>query len=597
MCGINGMYAYSADAPRVCGEELARVRDSMAARGPHAAGSWMSEDERVGLGHRRLAIIDLSEDGNQPMTFGPLSITYNGEIYNYRDLRDEMTAQGRHFRTESDTEVILQLFDELGPAMLNKLRGMFALAIWNSDKREMFLARDPFGIKPLYYADDGNTFRFASQVTAILRGNLVETTPDPAGHVGFLLWGYVPEPFTLYKRVRQVPAGSFILVETHGVGSPVSYSKPRDWFPEGREGTHDLRESLLDTVKHHFVADVPVSVFLSSGRDSTTLLALASEVREEAIHAITLAYPEYSGTPRDESALASEVARRYRADHTIRNLDRDEFATDLESALEAMDQPSVDGINTFFVSKATAEQGFRVAISGLGGDELFGGYPSFSQVPRLARAMAPLRLLKTFARPLGALASVVAGSRSPKASSLFELGSTLEGSYLLRRGLFMPPEIEEILGKRFATEGLEELAPLERLRALTHGLPTVHAKVSAMELGCYMRNCLLRDSDWAGMAHSLEIRVPFVDVEFVRRIGSSIASCDPPTKDQMASTPSLPLPLSILHRRKTGFTVPIRDWMFASSPAGFGGDAYRRWARYIYATFNPDARGPQGGGY
>ena len=210
MCGIAGIYAYRNDALKVDRGELRRIRDHMTARGPDGCGEWFSEDGRVALGHRRLAILDLSERGAQPMVSadGQLIISFNGEIYNYRTLRAQLERKGYGFRSQSDTEVLLHLYAEKGEAMLEELRGMYAFALWDARKQGLLLARDPLGIKPLYYADDGATLQVASQVKALLKGGHIDTTPEPAGHVGFFLWGHVPEPYTFFKGIKALPAGS-----------------------------------------------------------------------------------------------------------------------------------------------------------------------------------------------------------------------------------------------------------------------------------------------------------------------------------------------------------------------------------------------------
>jgi asparagine synthase (glutamine-hydrolysing) len=585
MCAINGALAYGVSEARVDEAVIVRTRDHMASRGPQAAGLWIDERRRIGFGHRRLAIIDLSQEGNQPMSLpdGSLTICFNGEIYNFRDLRHQLEAKGRVFRTESDTEVLLHLYEEYGSAMLGKLRGMFALAIWDACTETLLLARDPFGIKPLYYADDGQILQFASQVKGLLAGGKVDTSPEPAGHAGFFLWGSVPEPYTLYRGIRQLPAGSYLEVKDGTCGTPVVYSSARSWFEGAAEGALDLRSALLDSVDHHFIADVPVSLFLSAGRDSTTLLALAAEIRPEPIRAVTLSFEEYAGRHDDETPLAAEVARQYGAEHHISLLTRARFHAELDRALDAMDQPSIDGLNTYFVSQAAAEGDHRVALSGLGADELFGGYPSFQQVPKLAKSLAFTRLAPSVFGGANRLAARlgVLGS-SPKASALVELGRSIEGAYLLRRGLFLPSEIEEILDPDLARAGLMKLATLDRLREITAGIPTEHAKISALEMSMYMRNQLLRDSDWAGMAHSLEIRVPFTDIELMHRLGPWIASAQPPTKVDMAGAPRQALPDAVRNRAKTGFTIPIRDWILEGGESKGGGEPYRALARLVY---------------
>ncbi len=407
MCGIAGIFAYRDTAPPVDREELLRIREAMRVRGPDGAGLWVSDDGRVGLAHRRLAIIDLSADGAQPMATpdGRLCITFNGEIYNYRELRRELEAKGYRFRSQSDTEVLLHLYADRGPEMVHALRGMYAFGIWDAREQSLFLARDPFGIKPLYYADDGQTLRFASQVKALLKGGAVDTAPEPAGSVGFLILGAVPEPFTLYRGVRALPAGAHLTVRRDGEPALGTHFSIRDELARAQEcppparARHEvLAEALRDTVRHHLVSDVPVGVFLSSGLDSALVTALASEETVGPLQAITLGFDEYRGTANDEVPLAQTVAARYGARHEASFVSREDFESELENILANMDQPSIDGVNTYFVSRAAARSGLKVALSGLGGDELFGGYPSFRHVPRLAEWLRFVRLLPMLGR-------------------------------------------------------------------------------------------------------------------------------------------------------------------------------------------------------
>ena len=394
MCGIAAIFSYAANAPAVDHEELYHIREAMEARGPDGAGLWVSANKRVGLAHRRLSIIDLSDGGSQPMASGDCRfyVIFNGEIYNYRVLRTRLEAKGYKFRSSSDTEVLLCLYRDRGHEMVHDLRGMYTFAIWDQEKQGLFLARDPFGIKPLYFADDGKSLRVASQVKALLKGGNVDTTTSPAGHVGFFLWGYVPDPFTLYKGIRALPAGSTMWADDQGCREPERFFKLSDEVAcceehvrsAGPEKKIDLlRRELMDSVKHHLVADVPIGVFLSSGLDSTTLTALASECSRNGLHSVTLGCHEYKGTADDETVLAELVARYYQIEHQTKWVNRGEFKEDYGALLSAMDQPSIDGVNTYFISKVTAETGLKVAISGVGGDELFAGYPGFRQIPRL----------------------------------------------------------------------------------------------------------------------------------------------------------------------------------------------------------------------
>lgn len=597
MCGIAAIFAYSNAAPPVDRAELLRIRDRMSARGPDGCGVWSSSDQRVGFGHRRLSIIDLSEDGAQPMTDADTGnvIVFNGEIYNHRELRRKLEAKGCRFHSNSDTEVLLHLYAQKGAEMLHDLRGMYAFAIWDEGKKGLFLARDPFGIKPLYYADDGSTLRVASQVKALLAGGRIDTTPEPAGHVGFFLWGHVPEPYTLYKGIRSLPAGSTLWVPQDGhQRSPLlahnfcsisaelrkAEQSPLSLQKESRQDR--LREALLDSVRHHIIADVPVGVFLSAGLDSTTLAALAAEAGQDRLHTVTLGFREFQGTVNDEVPLAEAVARQLGAEHQTVWVERHDFHDELGRLLEAMDQPTTDGVNSYFVSKAAVAAGLKAAISGLGGDELFGSYPSFRQIPRLVGTLGPLAAIPGLGRAFRVVAApLLKYFTSPKYAGLLEYGGSYGGAYLLRRGMFMPWELPDFLDGDLVREGWRELQTLPRLNQAVQGIGNDHLRVAALEMEWYMRSQLLRDTDWASMAHSLEIRVPLVDRELLRATAPLFCDGQAPDKREMALTPARPLPDAVLNREKTGFVVPVRDWIMEGEHTA-GERSLRGWAKRVY---------------
>ncbi|MAI49481.1 MAG: asparagine synthase (glutamine-hydrolyzing) [Rhodospirillaceae bacterium] len=588
MCGIAGIFAYDSSAPPVDRDALLRMSNSMISRGPDGEGNWVSENLRTGFAHRRLSIIDLSDSGAQPMQMdgGRLMITYNGEIYNFRELRAELEQQGRRFRSESDTEVLLHLYDRDGAAMVERLRGMFAFAIHDCKKQAVFLARDGFGIKPLYYANDGRTLRFASQVKALLAGGDIDTAPSAAGLAGIYVWGSVPEPWTLFDNIRSLPAGSTMWVDATGAGEPVKFfdvthelerasETPEQWSWE------NLRNALLDTLQHHLVADVPVGAFLSAGLDSATIVALAAELQPNALRSVTLAFEEFDNTEFDEAALAEKIASHYDTSHRTERLKGADFHAEYRRLCSAMDQPTIDGVNTYFVSKVAAETGLKVAMSGLGGDEMFGGYPSFRQIPQLAETLGKIPGMRCagqlFRKIFGPTISAV---KSPKYAGLFEYGTTYADVYLLRRALFMPWELPNLMGSTMARDGWEELEEITGRRQQVDSLHTPRTKVSALEATWYMRHQLLRDSDWAGMAHSLEIRVPLVDTVLFRRIAPMLVSKTPPGKRDMAASPTKPLPDTVLNRSKTGFAVPMPDWLLKNDPAALK-QGYRGWLRKI----------------
>jgi asparagine synthase (glutamine-hydrolysing) len=574
MCGIAGIYAYHYAANAVDRGELRRIRDHMAARGPDGSGEWYSQDERVGLGHRRLTIIDLSERGAQPMTSadGKLVVTFNGEIYNYRHLRASLEARGHTFRTQTDTEVLLYLYAEKGEAMVHDLRGMFAFGLWDAEKSGLLLARDPYGIKPLYYADDGWTLRFASQVKALLAAGKVSRCPEPAGWVGFCLFGSVPEPFTTYQEIRALPAGSTLWVNRVGTHETKQYFSIADTYCGAEAASspiddesqqHSAREALLDSVRHHLVADVPVGAFLSSGIDSGALVGLMRDAGQQEIQTVTVAFDEFRGTREDEAPIAAEAASRYGTRHTTRVVTEQEFRNDLPKILEAMDQPTIDGLNTWFVSKAARELGLKVAISGLGGDELFGGYITFRDVPLWVRTLAiPGQIPGLGELTRRVLTSVFSQSLNPKAAGLLKYGGNYAGAYFLRRGVFMPWELQGVIGAEIARLGLRRLNPIRHVESRLKPKPrTGFGRIAVLESSLYMRNQLLRDTDWASMAHSLEVRVPLVDIKLLKHLASITARKGSRSKHLLANSPRKPLPRKVIERPKTGFGTPIQTWL------------------------------------
>jgi len=611
MCGLSAEFAYAEAAAPVSRERLERASAAMAARGPDGAGLWISDDARVGFAHRRLAIVDLSDAGAQPMATadGSVRIVFNGEIYNFRALREELVRKGHRFRSRSDTEVLLELYLDRGPAMVRALRGMFAFALWDERKRTLLLARDPLGIKPLYYVDDGSCLRVASQVKALIAANGIDLDPEPAGHVGFFLWGHVPEPWTLYRGIRALPAGATLAVAQHGrVGEPRSYF---ELTAELAGGSSDMRAdgdaspqirfaaALKDSVGCHMLADVPVGVFLSSGLDSSAIAALAAEHSDEPLRTITLGFEEFAGSANDEVPLAEALARDLGFAHTSRAVRREDFAALREHVLSAMDQPTIDGVNTYFVSRAAHESGLKVALSGLGGDELLSGYSSFADIPRIvhyAKGLAGVgRGFRWVTAPL------LRHFTSPKYAGLLEYGGDYGGAYLLRRGLFMPWELPELLDGEIVRDGWRALAIRARLEETTAGIASARLRVSALEMAWYMRNQLLRDTDWASMAHSLEVRVPLVDAVLLREVANLVASGHAPSKKDMAACAPRPLPDAMLARPKSGFSIPVRSWLeqapaeWPDSPrmrglppargSNAGTRGLRGWARTVYRHF------------
>lgn len=567
-------------------DAVQRMTERMHSRGPDAKGVWQSEG--VVLGHRRLAIIDLDNRANQPMVSGDRrhAIVFNGEIYNFRELRQELEAHGMTFRTTSDTEVLLMLFAREGERMLPRLRGMFAFAVWNSETRELFMARDPYGIKPLYYSSTPKAFFFASQVKALLASRVVPVEAEPAGLAGFYLWGSVPEPWTLFRSLFALPAGHWLRVRDGIAETPVCWHDVRaHWRIAAARTTtqrlqEQLREAVSDSVRAHLVADVPTSVFLSGGIDSAAIAALASESGSR-VEGITIGFQEFAGRQEDEVPAAAAVAAHYGLPHHVRMISHAEFEEDLPRIFDAMDQPSIDGINTWFASKAAAERGYKVALSGVGGDEIFCGYSLFRQIPPQAlvgRALAAIpgaRFL--LERPCAYLAK----QRSqPKLAGVPEFLGSLEGMYFLRRGLFLPSELPALLGADLARDGLA------RLHAPPVGIMSAQARngtaaVGLLESTLYLRNQLLRDNDWASMGHSLELRTPFVDAKLLETLGPFVSGfAGRAGKMMLARSPTRSLPSAIATRHKTGFALPMANWSSDSMPtSACDARPHSSWAR------------------
>jgi asparagine synthase (glutamine-hydrolysing) len=337
-------------------------------------------------------------------------------------------------------------------------------------------------------------------------------------------------------------------------------------------------------VRHHLVADVPVGLFLSAGLDSSTLVALTKEASKTSLHTITLGFKEFQGTSNDEVPLAELIAQHYKTLHQTCWVTKEDFQHERDRILDAMDQPSTDGVNSYFVSKAAAQAGLKVALSGLGGDELFGGYASFQQIPRMVKAVAHFQSLPLLGKGFCYLsAPILKHFTSPKYAGLLEYGGTYGGAYLLRRGMFMPWELPDLLDGEMVREGWEELQTLSRLEETTHDINNPHLKVTALETIWYMRNQLLRDADWASMAHSLEIRVPLVDLELCQAVAPLFNSSCAPTKNDMARVREKTLPGEILKRRKTGFSIPVSEWLLKEGLSSKGTRGLRGWAQGIHA--------------
>ncbi|HEY1984132.1 MAG TPA: asparagine synthase (glutamine-hydrolyzing) [Terracidiphilus sp.] len=601
MCGIAGICSVVGIIPQNQIDAVRRMTRSLRSRGPDAEGFWKRDN--VAFGHRRLAILDLDRRADQPMLSSDnrFCITFNGEIYNFRELRRDLEAKGETFRTSSDTEVLLSLYAWYGPDMLPKLRGMFAFAIWDSQSRELFMARDPYGIKPLYYAATRSGLIFASQVKAILASGLVDREMEPAALAGFYLWGSVPEPWTLYRGLLALPAGTWMRAVSGVAQKPVCWHDIGDaWRVEQEacsagELQERVRHRVTESVRAHLVSDVPVSAFLSGGVDSGTLVALCSEMGAK-IEGITISFKEFEDQRLDEAPLAAQIAARYDVPHHIRPVSRAEFEEEIPRFIEAMDQPTIDGVNSWFACKAAAEQGYKVVLSGLGGDELLYGYSIARDIPRgLPRNRAVARIPGVRRMLRGLFARVPQLQFHPKLKGVPVFMGSVEGEYFLRRSLFLPQELSALMGEEQAREGLHRLGGsppgMQAAGAVNGG-----GAICLLDSTLYMRNQLLRDSDWTSMAFSLELRTPLVDATLLQSLSRYHAKfINGNGKRMLAMSPRQPLPDSIINRPKTGFAVPMTQWLAAgigqrswasSALLALPGTPWtRRWSHFVMEAF------------
>ena len=597
MCGIAGIFRRQPTDVVALRDELVRVHDAMAPRGPDGCGIWISDDGLVGLAHRRLAIQDLSDAGAQPMVDEATGcrISYNGEIYNGAELRGDLESRGHRFRSTSDTEVLLRAYMEHGESMLPMLRGMFAFCIWDPRSCGVLLARDPLGIKPLYYAADEHAVRVASQVKALLAGGGVsDVRSSAAGRAGFYLWGHVPEPYTLYRGIKMLPAGTCAWVHGGRLGKPRKYFDLTATIAQGEaaagaerpldSGHRELRDALARSVGCHLISDVPVGVFLSAGVDSTAIASLVRDCKPvDAVRTLTVAFDEYRGSEHDESELAGRLAGVIGTRHSTVSMTSTDFEAHIGHVLSSMDQPTIDGVNTYFVVKAAREAGLKVVLSGVGGDELFGGYGYYTKIRALrrwSRFPSAVPGLGAALRVLGAPLAEVLGK--PKGASVVELSRDVASTYLLFRGLMLPWELPSVMDPDEAREGLAELDVLGSLRQAISGISDVSLQLCALDLTFYLRNQLLRDSDWASMAHSVELRTPLVDAWLLRDIMRLRAAGLHATKADFCEAVNPKVHEVLRNRPKTGFSIPVTQWMPQELRDRAGrGNPYRQWARHV----------------
>ena len=597
MCGIAGVYCKNGKLGELK-TAVSLMNEVQARRGPDDEGVFVDRGNGLALGHRRLSILDLSKAGHQPMEWQSANrkeqivITFNGEIYNFLELRKDLEKNGYKFRTKTDTEAILALYAEYGEKSFGMLRGMFAFGLWDAKKQRLFLVKDRYGIKPLYYYSDKEKLVFASTVKAFEKSGVIPTQKNPNAFIGFLLFGFVPLPLTTVKNVFAVPAGHYLVREADGSQKLIQYYNPLKFFNIRTSdvlnfGTSDvqkivrqIRNILEDSIKFHLISDAPLGVFLSGGLDSSAIAALAAKNRKKPVTTLSIIFdePEFS-----EQKYQRLVAQRIKSDHKEVKITQKDFHDSFDEIFEAMDQPTIDGVNSFFVAKAAKEAGLKAVLSGLGADEIFLGYPHFSKAELLRKIQHLPRFLKSPLK-LGNLL----GDRYSKLS--YFVNDDILSFYLGIRGLFSPKETAKILGVNLnevedfiinmGTSDVQKLHPVDLL--------------SYLELKFYLQNQLLKDTDFMSMHHSIEVRVPFLDhklVEYVSSLTPDLKLKNLKTKEpKNINKPLLVdavrdlLPQEIFTRPKMGFTFPFQKWFAESDLKRFAIDDLRfarsHWSRF-----------------
>jgi asparagine synthase (glutamine-hydrolysing) len=589
MCGIAGILitpkrsSHPDEARRTADEVLAMMVEQVLHRGPDDLGSMTlgikssGGGGAVGLGHTRLAILDTSPAGHQPMTDPQTGnwITYNGETYNFRELRDRLDREGEGWRSHSDTEVILRAYKKWGKDCVEHLRGMFALAVWDAKSQELFLCRDRLGIKPLYYYASDGLFLFASEVRALLATGLVPRDLDVTALWEYLAYQSVPAPRTLVKGIRALMPGSWLSINATGdmvegrYWDPLEQTSPEASYATISESKQRVGELLRESVAMHLVSDVPVAAFLSGGIDSSAVAALMREAGQTPqTFSVVFSESEY-----DEARYARQVASLIRSEHTEIHVTEQNLIDQLPKALAAMDQPTGDGINTYIISSAVSSAGVKVALSGLGGDELFAGYSSFARLERSAPYLKmwgrlPSTLRMVAARAVGTLGG--ASVATAKTSSILEGNGTIASVYPPLRQVLSTTQRRSLLSE----ELLSQMGCVQDPYTLALGkafarYPDVGvlSQVSYAEARTYMHDVLLRDTDQMSMAHALEVRVPLLDhklVEYVMGLPDAHKRSNGTPKRLLVESLNGLLPPEVVHRPKQGFTLPFDLWMRGS---------------------------------
>ncbi|WP_316804887.1 asparagine synthase (glutamine-hydrolyzing) [Pedobacter nototheniae] len=534
----------------------------MAHGGPDGAGFFFNKENGIAFGHRRLAIIDLSTAGEQPMHYndGELVITYNGEIFNFTELKAALIELGLTFKSHCDTEVILAAYAAWGTKSFEKLKGMFAFALYDAKKNLSFLVRDASGIKPLYYAHLQQQLVFASEIRAFKKISPFYTE-NPDWKVYFLAFGHIPEPYTTLSDVQILPKGKY-LTWNHQTSSFNIHSFLNEKHPEQVNGKDEAKEiisnSLKKAIQAHLLADAPIGVFLSGGIDSSLISLLANEqtALQENNYLNTLSI-NFEDTTFSEKPYQDIVSSKIHGKHQEYTITESNFNALFPTALKAMDQPTTDGINSWFINYFAKQNGLKAVLSGIGADELFGGYPSFKR----------MNLVNLLSKLPGVFLKSAINLNKPALKRIYYLSyKNTVGHYLFLRGIFDPKEIAALLNR--SVKEVDQVLKNMKVDAMPANLKP-EEQASWLESNMYMQNQLLKDTDSMSMQHGIEVRVPFLDQDLIcalAQINHAIKFKGDKPKSLLVNTFINFLPDKIWNRPKMGFTFPFQKWLKENQP-------------------------------
>lgn len=569
MCGISGIYNYlgkNINSKSII-QQIIKIQNL---RGPDDNGVWESRCNKVHFGHNRLSIIDLTKGGSQPFISidSKFIITFNGEIYNFKEIKEELINKNIKFKSNSDTEVIVESYRYWGLEFLRKLRGMFAFALWDIENKKLVLVRDPFGIKPLYYSNINNVYYFASQIKSLLSINVISSNKNKTSIIDYYLWGNIQEPRTLYKDIKSLEKGTCLVIDVDGNEKKINYANIKDeiinskplTFKDKNESILYLKKIIEETVNYHQISDVPVTFTLSSGIDSSVILA--SIKKKENCSALTLDLDD-KDIILDEKFLAKQTASINNIPHKVVKFSNQKVLESIETFYKNMDSPTNDGLNNFLISKAIKENGSKVMIAGVGGDEFFYGYPSFRNI-NLANNFLKLfpnfKLIDNFFKK-NFYNFLKKNKLNTKYSGIYGYGRNLEKGFLLQRSLFLPHEIQDLISPETFKSGWEELNIINNLHNDIKDIKESMLSIMYLEIKYYLSSKLLNDSDWVSMSNSVEMRTPFVDWFFFKKLLPLLKSNIDIDKKILLDCVKNKVPKKLYKRKKTGFGIPHKDYL------------------------------------